>query len=459
MSDDSAHGQPVSREDYKRAESQLRVELINAQYDLRDAPFPVLVLVNGDASKGCDEVVDLLHEWMDARYLDTRVLEAPTNEERERPRFWRYWRALPPKGRIGIFLGAWTRRAIDDRASNAIGDESFARQIAEARLFERTLVEDGVLIVKFWLAEDVEEDPVAYRFLEETTAPASAWIPIDATPRRVRNLMIMRVLLRALRDRLDDRLRPLPSPWLDAVAGAPLADVDLTAQLEDDEYDQRLEKAQSRLKKRVHKARRRGITTVLAFEGWDAAGKGGVIRRITGPLHARDYRLIPIGAPSEEERKHHYLWRFWHRLPRAGRMLIFDRSWYGRVLVERVEGFATDDEWRRAYDEINAFEEQLVDHGIVLLKFWLHIEPDEQLRRFRAREQTPYKKYKLTDDDYRNRDKWDDYETAANEMVLRTNTDTAPWHLIAANDKKHARVRALETVCESLKHRLRQERE
>ncbi|MHC5023876.1 MAG: hypothetical protein ACYTGG_08180, partial [Planctomycetota bacterium] len=201
-------------------------------------------------------------------------------------------------------------------------------------------------------------------------------------------------------------------------------------------------------------ARDAGVTTVLVFEGWDAAGKGGVIRRITGSMSAADYTVVPIAAPTDEERDHHYLWRFWRKLPRAGRMIIFDRSWYGRVLVERVEGFARPDEWRRAYAEINDFEQQLAGRGYVVQKFWLHLDPDEQLRRFESRAKTPYKKYKLTDEDYRNRERWDDYVAAANEMIARTSAREAPWHVIPANDKRWARVETLKILCAALQERL-----
>jgi polyphosphate kinase 2 (PPK2 family) len=193
---------------------------------------------------------------------------------------------------------------------------------------------------------------------------------------------------------------------------------------------------------------------VLVFEGWDAAGKGGVIRRITQAMAVRDYRVVPIAAPTEEERVRHYLWRFWRQLPPAGQMLIFDRSWYGRVLVERVEGFARPDEWQRAYDEIVDFESQLTERGTVVQKFWLHIDADEQLARFKAREKTPYKKYKITDEDYRNRERWDDYVAAVNEMVARTSMPHAPWHLIPANDKRQARIQVLDALCTALKKAL-----
>jgi AMP-polyphosphate phosphotransferase len=231
--------------------------------------------------------------------------------------------------------------------------------------------------------------------------------------------------------------------------------VDLTTTLPWGEYKKTLDGLQDRLRLLAQRARENDVSTVLVFEGWDAAGKGGVIRRITRGMDAADYRVVPIGTPSEEEKAHHYLWRFWQQLPRAGNMLIFDRSWYGRVLVERVEGFAPVEEWQRAYSEINDFEEQLAEHGTVVVKFWLHIDPATQLRRFKEREKTPYKKYKLTAEDYRNREKWDDYVTAVNEMVARTSTDVAPWKLVAANDKRWARVEVLKTICQSLKQALK----
>jgi polyphosphate kinase 2 (PPK2 family) len=193
---------------------------------------------------------------------------------------------------------------------------------------------------------------------------------------------------------------------------------------------------------------------VLLFEGWDAAGKGGVIRRITAAMDPELYHVVPIAAPTEEECARHYLWRFWRYLPRAGRVLIFDRSWYGRVLVERVEGLTPALAWQRAYSEINDFEQQLYHHGMIVLKFWLHIDPDEQMKRFQTRQETPYKKYKLTEEDYRNREKWRDYERAVHDMVERTSTIYAPWHLVASNDKRWARICVLRTYCRALKQRL-----
>jgi len=229
-----------------------------------------------------------------------------------------------------------------------------------------------------------------------------------------------------------------------------VSSLDLTLSLKKKDYQKQLEQAQARLNGLFHQARDKGLSVVTVFEGSDAAGKGGNIRRLTAPLDARYYQVIPIAAPTDEERGHHYLWRFWRHIPRAGRFTVFDRSWYGRVLVERVEGFASEHEWMRSYGEITDFEEQLEEAGILVIKFWLQISADEQLARFKAREETPYKQYKLTDEDWRNREKWDEYEQAVNDMVERTSTRFAPWTLIEANDKRFARVKVLNTVCDRI---------
>jgi polyphosphate kinase 2 (PPK2 family) len=267
-------------------------------------------------------------------------------------------------------------------------------------------------------------------------------------------------ILAALRARLAAGAAP-PPPLVPAVASVDpdpqnsvLGSVDLSQTLAYDVYKPKLLDLQMRLRKRARKARKQNVSAVLVFEGWDAAGKGGAIRRITRALDARDYRIVPIAAPSAEEKAHHYLWRFWKHLPRDGEIVLFDRSWYGRVLVERVEGFAQPHEWRRAYAEINDFEDQIVASGTTLVKFWLHLDPDEQLRRFEAREKTAFKKYKIGAEDYRNRRKWDAYVEAVDEMVARTSASIAPWHLVPANDKRFARVTVLETVCEALEKHL-----
>ena len=234
----------------------------------------------------------------------------------------------------------------------------------------------------------------------------------------------------------------------------PLARVDLGASVNKSLYARKLPKLRRRLNELYQRAKNQEMATMLVFEGWDAAGKGGTIRRVTAALDARDYRIHPIAAPNDWENAHHYLWRFWQRIPRDGKFAIFDRSWYGRVMVERVEGFASEPEWSRAFREIQEFEDQIVEHGTLLMKFWLHIDPDEQARRFRSRAETPYKSWKLTDEDWRNRGRWREYEAAVNEMVTRTSTAAAPWHLVPFNDKRHGRLEVLTRLCEAMERKL-----
>jgi len=233
-----------------------------------------------------------------------------------------------------------------------------------------------------------------------------------------------------------------------------LQTLDMDVDMDRETYTELLEKHQGRLNHLSHQANAKGLSSILVFEGWDAAGKGGAIRRITAPLDARNYQVIPIAKPTDEEYAHNHLWRFWRHLSRAGRVTIFDRSWYGRVLVERLEGFATEAEWMRGYSEINDFEEQLVDHGIVLIKFWMHITKEEQLKRFKAREKIAYKRWKLTDEDWRNREKWDQYEHAVNDMIARTSTSIAPWTLVEGNSKRFARIKTISTFCDKLEEAL-----
>lgn len=480
-------GHEVSKRAFRQREPDLRVGLLNAQFDLRTSGVPVILVLCGSDLQGVEDATDRLHEWLDARGLDTEVFLERTDEEHARPFAWRYWRTLPARGRVGVFVNAWVHETIAALLRERIDEAEFERRLRHVAGFERTLAADGAVVLKFWLhaskavlrerAEEARERgrgwmlsdedrrvleryddilPLAERFVRATDRPGAPWHIVASQDERHRDLTIFETLLAALDAvpaRPDDAAAPSPAATRRPERSL-LDRVDLDARVSKRDYEQRLEDGQARLWRLSVAARERGVSSVLAFEGWDAAGKGGSIRRLTRAMAARDYRVVPIAAPTDEERAHHYLWRFWRHLPRAGRMLIFDRSWYGRVLVERVEGFAREDAWRRAYTEIADFEQQLVEHGTVLEKFWLHIDPDEQLRRFEARERTPYKKYKITDDDYRNRERWDDYVAALDEMVTRTDAPGARWHLVAANDKRHARLVVLETVCDALERRL-----
>lgn len=379
-----------------------------------------------------------------------------------------------------------------DRLKEKLSEADFLRQIGHTRRFEQALAADGAVVIKFWLhvpekvllerLEEAEKHPdrewrvqpedwamyekfeqaqgIVETFIRQTSTATAPWHIVESSDWRYRDVTVSELLLEAVNRRLQAAAKDV-SPEeerKDSSDEAAIHDdtlsvldrVDLSQKLSGDDYEKKLEKQQARLNALAREAHKRGQSTVLAFEGWDAGGKGGTIRRLVASMNAHLYRVVTIASPTEEERAHHYLWRFWRHIPRPGHFVIFDRSWYGRVLVERVEGFATEPEWRRAYAEINNFEEQLHEHGIVLAKFWLHISKDEQLERFEARKNTPYKRFKITDEDYRNREKWDEYEQAAGEMVARTSTSYAPWHLVAANDKKWARVHVIKAVCDAL---------
>ena len=292
------------------------------------------------------------------------------------------------------------------------------------------------------------------RAIARTHTDLAPWHVIGASNRNHRDLAAGRALLSALEQAATPVPRPAEVELPPQEPGSVLDRVDLERRLSRAEYDEALEREQTRLNGLVWELRTSRRSCVAVFEGWDAAGKGGAIRRVAAPADARLYRVVPIAAPSDEERAQHYLWRFWRHVPGAGRLRIFDRSWYGRVLVERVEGFARPDEWLRAYEEINDFEAQLSGHGIGIAKFWLHLSKEEQLARFKRREEIPWKRHKITPDDWRNRERWDDYVDAIDDMVERTSTPLAPWSLIAGNDKRHARVEVVRILCDTIERTL-----
>ncbi len=231
--------------------------------------------------------------------------------------------------------------------------------------------------------------------------------------------------------------------------------LNLNLRLERSEYEKQKAALQTELHQLAFQVYQQKLPVVMVFEGMDAAGKGGSIKRLTERIDPRGYVVWPISAPSGEDKTHHYLYRFWRRLPEQGQIAIFDRSWYGRVLVERLEGFCSEGAWKRAYGEINQFERQLTDFGMVVLKFWLHISNEEQLARFQERERIHYKSWKITDEDWRNRGKWEDYITAAEEMLLKTSTPSAPWVLVEANDKYFARIKIMRAVASRLRQALK----
>lgn len=495
-------GRKVSREDFDAMAPRLRNDLLELQQRLRMADFPVIIVFAGVDGAGKNETVNLLNEWMDPRWIVTRAYGPPSDEERERPEYWRYWRDLPPKGKIGLFLSSWYHRPFLSRALDETSVEQMDEQLDRIVHFERALADEGALILKFWMhlsekaqkkrLKKLEEDPLtawqvsgtdwkhaklydkfiaaAERVIMHTSKGHAPWHIVEGADSRYRTSVVLETVRECVLRHLEARevaakvaaemKKPADGKANEkprALAAQPsiLSSLDMTQALEGEDYNRRLQEQRGRLAQLHLRAKDKGLSTVLVFEGWDAAGKGGTIRRLTNALNARDYQVIPIAAPTEEERAQHYLWRFWRHLSRAGRVTIFDRSWYGRVLVERVEGFAADAAWQRAYNEINDFEEQMVEAGTVLAKFWLHITPEEQLARFETRSQIEYKKWKLTDEDWRNRDKWGAYESAVNDMVERTSTHRAPWTMVEANNKPFARVKVLTTVCDALEAALK----
>jgi len=485
----------IDKATYETLLPELRSNLLRVQNELyENKKCPVIVVIGGVDGAGKGETVNTLHEWMDPRYLETNAFGPLSDEERERPDFWRFWRTLPPKGKIGIFFGSWYTRPIIEYVYGKTQSAELEEALQRINTFERELADDGALILKFWFhlakkdqkkrLKSLERDPdkrwrvspedwkhfklydkfykVCTQALRATSTGHAPWTIVEGYDAPYRYATVGQHILAQVEKRLAHQAPPgSPAAILPpAVVSGPryttiLETLDLTPKLDKQQYDKDMNALQGRLSVLSRQATPRQISSILVFEGWDAAGKGGAIRRVTRALDARYYRIIPIAAPTDEEKAHHYLWRFWRHLPRAGRVTIYDRSWYGRVLVERVEGFASEDEWMRAYKEINDFEQQLAEHGMVVLKFWLHISQDEQLRRFQEREATSYKQYKITAEDYRNRQQWETYETAVQDMVERTSTEYAPWHLIEANDKYHARAKIVRIFCKALEKRLK----
>jgi polyphosphate:AMP phosphotransferase len=484
-------GHKIDKDTYKKAVPELRAALLDAQFDLKEnGKIPVIMLVSGQDGAGKGETINILYEWMDPRFISTLAFSAPSDEERTRPFMWRYWRALPPKGRVGVFAGSWYSSPIHDRLDGGMSKAAMDARIDQINRFEAMLVNEGALVLKFWfhLTKDgqkrrlkaLEKDPktawrvtkwnwerlksydkmqdVVGHVLRMTNTAWAPWIIVEGEDDRYRSLTTGKILLEAIRQRLDNAGRlttPVAPPIRVNIDGRNvLSELDLNKTITEKDYDDQLAHWQGKLSELVRDPRFKGRSLVCAFEGADAAGKGGAIRRIAASMDARDYQIVPIAAPTEEERAQPYMWRFWRHIPRNGRVTIFDRTWYGRVLVERVEGYCAEADWLRAYSEINDFEHDLSEAGIIVCKFWLQVSQEEQLKRFKEREKIQFKRFKITEEDWRNREKWDAYQQAICDMVDRTSTGSAPWTLVEANDKNYARVKILRTVCQRLEAEL-----
>lgn len=473
-------GRKVDRETFAKREPELREALLDAQLRLATAGFSVVIVVAGAEGAGKGETVNLLLNWLDARGVETHALGAPSEEEVERPEYFRFWRRLPGKGRIGIFFGSWYTRPISQHSLGNLSDAGMEDGLRRIQEFEQMLEDEGVLLVKFWLHitrdqqkkrfRDLAKNPEtawrvtkldwryhktynefvtsASRAIRRTSSGQSPWHIIESWDARYRHLAVAETLLNAIEERLAaEKPASPPSPVLPSpVVPNVISSLDLSVNVPEADYRRELSRLQLGVGRLARGMQDRKRSAVLVFEGSDAAGKGGAIRRVTQALDARFYQVVQIAAPSDEELARPYLWRFWRNIPRWGHVTIFDRSWYGRVLVERLEGLCAPRDWQRAFSEINAFEEQLVISGSTVLKFWLTTSKDEQLRRFQEREATGFKRYKITDEDWRNREKWDAYQAAACDMIERTSSELAPWTLVEAEDKYFARLKVLQTV-------------
>lgn len=464
--------------------AKLNEQLLEAQFELRKAgKGPILVLIGGNDHAGKAEIIHTFYAWLDNRFLNTRAFTLPSGLEKQMPRFWRYCRTLPLDGEIGFYLGSWYHQPLRELCTGRISEEQFSEQMQDILRFEQLLVHEGASVLKVWLEYDETQpttndsapsstvamrewsdlEPAEFQqvhtaaelMIDLTSTEGAPWTRVDSNDAEQRDLIIGRWVLDAIRAKLRDEKQSVrPHSWIPS-SHTRLDELDYSPELTKDEYATQLDYYQNLLRQLVRHPDFSGRSLMLVFEGTDAAGKGGTIRRITQCLDPRFLRVHGTRAPTDEERQQPYLMRFWRRIPAPGNIVVFDRSYYGRVLVERVEGFCSAAQWQRAYGEINDFEHQLRQSGTLVIKFWLAITPEEQLDRFKAREESPLKRYKLTDEDWRNRKQWSAYREAVHDMLEFTSPAETPWHLISSEDKRHGRIQALKIVCESLQHELK----
>lgn len=500
MLDQVELNQKLSKEEYKRLCAPLKKQLSVLQQTIKEKRLPVVVVFEGWSAAGKGSLLSDVILTLDPRGFQVYSTVAADAAEARKPLLWRYWVKIPAEGNFSLFDRGWYQDLYIAQLEQDVEDTEWERRVHSINTMERQLSDEGYVIVKFFLHISQEEQRLRFekladskntswrvtqrdwkrnkqyrryykaadRMMERTHTPYAPWHVIPSHDKRFALYQIYSILTNAIGKALQRKERR-ESPR-NLAEGTPagvyvpetfpllpmptLREIPLDAKLPAEAYESELKKAQKKLKKLHNTLYREGIPVIVAYEGWDAAGKGGNIKRVAAALDPRGYEVIPIAAPTKEELTHHYLWRFWKALPKTGHVAIFDRTWYGRVMVERIEGFCSEDAWQHAYQEINEFERELYDWGAVIVKFWLQINQEEQLRRFQDRMNTPEKRWKITDEDWRNREKWDLYETAVNEMLARTSTDFAPWHIIQSQDKKFARIQALHILIDAIEDRL-----
>ena len=492
----------LDKKEYKERMEKLAPKLGKLQRACKELGIPVMIAFEGYDAAGKGLQIGELIQALDPRGFEVYAVKKETREEKMHPFLWRFWMKMPARGRIAIYDSSWYRKVLIDRFDKKISDKDVEKAYRSILSFEEQLAADGMVLIKFFLAIDQEEQKkrfdklldsreTAWRvakgdrkrnknfekyqamneeMLSRTDTSHAPWNLVEAVDRRFATVKIYETVEQILEEKVEavrQQQAKSKEPQKETVlaeeaSGKPMEETilsraDLTLSYTKEEYKERLKKLQKKIQKLHGELYRRRIPVVLGFEGWDAGGKGGAIKRLTQKMDPRGYVVHPTASPNDIERAHHYLWRFWIDMPKAGHVTIFDRTWYGRVMVERIEGFCSRGEWQRAYKEINDMERDLTDAGAIVLKFWMQIDKDEQERRFRAREENPEKRWKITDEDWRNRAKWDQYEEAVNEMLLRTSTPNAPWIVVEGNCKYYARIKVLETVCDAIEARIRED--
>lgn len=496
----------AEKEVYRQAKETYGPRLGLAQRRLKEAGIPVLILFDGMDAAGKGTQINRLIQFLDPRGFDVYASSRVTEDEAMRPFLWRFWTLTPENGRIAVFDRSWYRKVREDRFEGRTAKKELAEAFRDICSFEKQLTDSKAVIIKLFLYISREEQKKRFKKLEESGETAwrvtkedwkrnedydrylkineemlertdteyAPWTIIEATDKSYGAMKILKTVTETLEDALaktaeEERLKEEKKKAAETLLKAGenpaensryqngvLSGIDLSKTMPREAYKKEIDRLQKKLELLHSELYRLRIPVVLGFEGWDAGGKGGAIRRLTSHLDPRGYQVCPTAAPNDIEKKHHYLWRFWNRMPKAGHIAIFDRTWYGRVMVERIEGFCREEEWRRAYQEINEMESHLVNAGAVVLKFWLQIDKDEQKRRFEERMRIPEKQWKITDEDWRNREKWDQYELAVNEMLVRTSTTYALWIVVEGNCKYYARVKVLRTVVEALEKKIAQ---
>lgn len=481
----------LGKSEYKEKMPKLEVKLGRLQRICTERQIPVMIVFEGYGAAGKGVQIGGLIKSLDPRGFEVHAVKDESEEERMHPFLWRFWMKMPAKGHIAIYDTSWYRKVLTDRFDKKTKKKDVGKAYNSICSFEKQLTDDGTILIKLFLAIDKKEQKkrfhkllgskeTAWRvskgdlkknkefekyaamneeMLMRTDTEYAPWTIVEAVDKRFAAVKIYETVIRILEEKLQETepAEELENEGTDYRIGeSVLEKADLSLSYTKEEYKKKMDKLQKKMEKLHGELYRRRIPVVLGFEGWDAGGKGGAIKRLTEKMDPRGYVVHPTSSPNDIERAHHYLWRFWTDMPKAGHVTIFDRTWYGRVMVERIEGFCTKREWQRAYKEINDMEWDLTDAGAVVLKFWMQIDKDEQERRFKARQNNPEKQWKITDEDWRNREKWEQYEEAVSEMLIRTSTSKAPWIVVEGNCKYYARVKVLESVVNAIEERIRQ---